>query len=322
MENGKKENFFQRPKTKERLFIAALVIIPVIHFFVFWVYVNASTIVKTFLQYHPATGEYSWHGIERYVEIFREWVLGINEEGVRDIRVLKSFNTFWNSFRAIVINVILYPIVVTAAYAFYKKIRCEKLFRICFYNPQLISISVLAIMYRSLFHADYGPISLFMASIGKPTEFLTSNSDHMWTIIYIFAIWTGMGANVIMISGAMLRIPADIGEYCQLEGVGFWRELVQIVIPLIMPTLGVYMINILLSVFAFTMQPMMITFNNAGEAGKYYTVGWYIFEAAQQNAISSSIYASTLGILLTAILTPFIVTARVLVKKFTPDVQF
>jgi ABC-type sugar transport system permease subunit len=107
-----------------------------------------------------------------------------------------------------------------------------------------------------------------------------------------------------------------------LEGVGFWRELFQIVIPLIMPTLGVYMINILLSVFAFTMQPMMITFNNAGEAGKYYTVGWYIFDAAQQNAVGSSIYASTLGLLLTVIMTPFIITARVLVKKFTPDVQF
>jgi ABC-type sugar transport system permease subunit len=159
-------------------------------------------------------------------------------------------------------------------------------------------------------------------AMGKPIEFLSSNSDYMWTIIYIFAIWTGLGANVIMISGAMLRIPGDIAEYCQLEGVGFWRELFQIVIPLIMPTLGVYMINILLSVFAFTMQPMMITFNNAGEAGKYYTVGWYIFDAAQQNAVGSSIYASTLGLLLTVIMTPFIITARVLVKKFTPDVQF
>ena len=322
MENGKTVSFFQKPKTKEGLFILALVIIPLIHFVVFWVYVNSSTIIKTFFSYNDSTGEYTWNGIDRYITLFREFVLGINADGERDLRVLKSFNTFWNSFRAIAINIILYPIVVTAAYAFYKKIRFEKLFRICFYIPQLISISVLAIMYRSLFNADYGPISLMFESMGKPIEFLSSNSDHMWTIIYIFAIWTGLGANVIMISGAMLRIPADISEYCQLEGVGFWRELFQIVIPLIMPTLGVYMINILLSVFAFTMQPMMITFNNAGEAGKYYTVGWYIFDAAQQNAVGSSIYASTLGLLLTVIMTPFIVTARVLVKKFTPDVQF
>lgn len=322
MESGKKTSFFQKPKTKEGLFILILVIIPLIHFCVFWVYVNASTIGKTFFKYNAATGEYTWIGLQRYIELFREYVLGINENGIRDLHVLKSFNTFWNSFRAIIINIILYPIVITASYAFYKKIRFEKLFRICFYIPQLISISVLAIMYRSLFNADYGPISLFFEAIGKPKEFLTSNSEYMWTLIYIFAIWTGCGANVIMLSGAMLRIPADIGEYCQLEGVGFWRELVQIVIPLIMPTLGVYLINILLSVFSFTMQPMMITFNNTGEAGKYYTVGWYIFDAAQQNAIGSSIYASTLGILLTAIMTPFIVGMRIFVKKVTPDVQF
>lgn len=322
MEKGKITNFFRRPKTKEGLFILMLVIIPLIHFCIFWVYVNASTIVKTFFKYNPSNGEYTWNGIKQYITLFREFVLGINEEGIRDLRVLKSFNTFWNSFRAIIINIILYPIVVTASYAFYKKIRFEKLFRICFYIPQLISISVLAIMYRSLFNADYGPISLFFEAIGQPKEFLTSNSEYMWTLIYIFAIWTGCGANVIMISGAMLRIPSDIAEYCQLEGVGFWRELVQIVIPLIMPTLGVYMINILLSVFAFTMQPMMITFNNAGEAGKFYTVGWYILDAAQQNAVGSSIYASTLGLLLTVIMTPFIVGARIIVNKVTPDVQF
>ena len=322
MKHQEELGFFQKPKTKERLFILLLVIIPIIHFLVFWVYVNTSTIVKTFFSYNPSTGDYTWIGLKRYIELFRKWVLGINDSGVRDADVIKYFNAFWNSFRAIIINIILYPIVVTASYAFYKKIRFEKMFRICFYIPQLISISVLAIMYRSLFDAQYGPISLFMEAIGKPTLFLTQNSEYMWPLIYFFCIWTGLGANVIMLSGAMLRIPADIGEYSQLEGVGFWRELVQIVIPLIMPTLGVYMVNIVLSVFAFTMQPMMITFNSYGEAWKYYTVGWYIFDAAQQNAVGSSLYASTLGLLLTVIMTPLIVGMRIFVKKVTPDVQF
>ena len=122
METGKKLSFFQKPKTKEGLFILALVIIPLIHFVVFWLYVNSSTIVKTFFSYNDSTGAYTWNGIDRYITLFREFVLGINADGERDLRVLKSFNTFWNSFRAIVINIILYPIVVTAAYAFYKKI--------------------------------------------------------------------------------------------------------------------------------------------------------------------------------------------------------
>ena len=166
MQNGKKGNFFQSPKTKETIFILMLVIIPLIHFVVFWLYVNASTILKTFCEYNPSTGAYTWFGLKRYETVFREFVLGINADGVRDEYVLKHFNIFWNSFRSIIINLILYPIVVTAAYAFYKKIRCEKLFRVCFYIPQLISISVLTIMYTSLFNSRYGPITLWLEKMG------------------------------------------------------------------------------------------------------------------------------------------------------------
>lgn len=319
MENGKKMNFFQSPKMKERIFILCLVIIPLIHFVVFWLGVNAVTIVRTFFKYNEGTGMYEWNGLKLYVELFREWVLGIPKDGASFETVVTRYRAFWNSFRAIVINVILYPIVIVASYAFYKKIRFEKFFRVCFYLPQLISISVLAIMYRSLFHVQYGPIHAVFESMGKNILFL-DDPKYMWPLIYIFAIWTGLGANVIMLSGAMSRIPADIGEYCQLEGVGFWRELVQIVIPLIMPTLGVYLVNILLSVFGFMLQPMMLTGNIPGQ--HFYTVGWWIFDNSTKASILNKQIASTLGLLLTAMITPFVISLRIIIKKFTPDVQF
>lgn len=322
MESGKRMQFFKSPKTKERLFIFALVIIPLIHFAVFWVYVNGATIFRTLFVFSEKTGKYTWNGLDKYVEIFREWVLGIPEAGQSIDTVAPLHRTFWNSFRAIYINLILYPIVIVTAFAFYKKIRFEKFFRICFYLPQLISISVLAIMFRNLFDPLYGPISSLINSItGKKVEFLTYESGALWPLIYSFAIWTGLGANVIMLSGAMSRIPADIGEYCQLEGVGFWRELVQIVIPLIMPTLGVYLVNILLSVFAFMMQPLMILGGIEGDGQYFDTIGWYIFRASSQG-VKSAHEASTLGLLLTIMITPFVVGLRVFIKKVTPDVQF
>ncbi len=320
MKNGKKINFFQKPKTKETFFLLALVFIPLIHFVVFWVYVNAATIWKTFFEYIDSTGEYKWNGIDLYVKIFREWVLGIPANDKTAETVVEYHRIFWNSFRAILINIILYPIVIVASYAFYKKIRAEKFFRVCFYLPQLVSISILATIYINLFDPYIGPISLFMKAIGHPVDFMARGSNSMWTLIYIFAIWTGLGSNVIMLSGAMSRIPADIGEYCQLEGVGFWRELFQIVLPLIMPTLGVYLVNILLSVFAFMMQPMMVTGNDQS-GGYFMTVGWYIFEASAKGT-GDQIYASTLGLLLTAMITPFVIGLRILIKKITPDVQF
>ena len=314
MNNGKKEPFFRRPKLQEGLFLVALVAIPIVHFLVFWVYINIQTILNTFQKFNVLTGEMEWIGVRRYVSMFKSYVLGL--EGPAD------FNIFWNSFNAIGINAIIFPIAITSAYAFYKNIPAEKYFRVCFYLPSLISVTVLATMYKSMFHADFGPIKLFLESVfGYAPKWLTADSEVMWPLIYIFCIWIGLGSNVIMLSGAMLRIPADIGEYCQLEGVGFWRELVQIVLPLVMSTVGVYIINITVSVFGFGIHPMMIA-EVMGVDNKFYTVGWFIFESVKQGSESGMLQASTLGLLLTLIMLPVVITVRTIVKKCTPDVQF
>ena len=320
MYNQNKTSFFKKPRTKEMLFVLALVIIPLLNFAIFWVYVNFETVIKTFFRY--VGGNYEFIGISRYVRYFKEYVFGVNEMGVQTAETLANFKTFWNSFRAIIINVIIFPIALTASYAFYKKIFMEKYFRICFYLPSLISISVLAIMYRSLFDANFGPISLLLDSMGIHKEFFTNDSPYTWGLIYFFSIFIGLGSNVIMMSGAMLRIPSDIGEYSQLEGVGFWRELFQIVLPLVMPTVGVYIVNIFISVFGFTMHPMMITGDNFGIGHMYDTVGWFILRAAQAPTKTGTIDASTLGLVLTLVMLPWIIAVRWMVKKFTPDVQF
>ena len=315
MENNKQIPFYQKPKFKEGIFLVSLLIIPLINFLVFWVYVNIDTIMMTFQRYNILTGQVEWYGIERYKSMFESYILGKNGH-------IAEQNVFFNSFNAIGINIIIFPIAITAAYAFYKKIQHEKYFRVCFYLPSLISVVVLATMYRNMFHAEFGLIKLLCEKLFNYTpQWLGNESEVMWKLIYIFCIWCGLGSNVIMMSGAMLRIPADIGEYSQLEGVGFWREMVQIVVPLVMPTIGVFIINIFISVFSFYMHPMMIA-QVTGVDHKFYTVGWLIFDSTVVGSETSAMQGATLGMLMTLFMLPIIIGVRIVVKKCTPDIQF
>lgn len=321
MKGQAKKKFFRTSKFRTGIFLFTLLIIPLIHFIIFWVYVNVGTIASTFQHWNVMKGKMEWYGLTRYIEIFKEYVLGIDKVTGKWF-TNPNRNIFWNSFRAIAINVIIFPLTIIASYAFYKKIPHEKFFRVCFYIPSLISISVLALMFRNMFNADFGPItSIFSKILGYTPQWLSADSNAMWTLIYLFCIWSGLGANVIMISGAMLRIPNDILEYSRLEGVGFWRELFQIVLPLIMPTVSVYLISILTSVFGLTLQPLMIA-QTTGVDNRYYTVGWYIFQSVQGNSTSGMLSASTLGMVLTLFMLPIIIIARKVLKRLTPDVQF
>lgn len=146
--NRVKVPFYKRSKFQDGVFIATLVAVPLISFCVFWLYVNLDTVAMTFQRYNVRTGEYEWYGFERYIEVFRTYVFGLDG-------AVAEHNAFLNTFRAILINIIIFPLAYISAYAFYKKIPCEKFFRVCFYIPSIISITVLTLLYRYMFHPDF-----------------------------------------------------------------------------------------------------------------------------------------------------------------------
>ena len=311
--SAEKKKFKLNRTTRKYIFIAELIIIPVINFIIFWVYVNFDTILLTFKRFDVPTASYVWRGFDGYISVFKSMILG-GDPG--------EFNAFVNSFRAILINVIILPVTFVISYSFYKKIRFRKFFQVVFFLPNIISLVVLCMMVRHMFSSDFGPIALVIEKItGHPTDWLGYNSDKMWGIIIVFCIWAGLGGNTIILCGAMQRIPEDIIEAARLDGIGFLREAWSIVLPLVMPTVGVFMIGVVTSPLSFTLQPMLIAVN-PGIDNKFMTIGWYIFTSVDTGGSGNMIQAATIGMMFSMLLLPVIIAVRIIVKKFTPDVQF
>ena len=311
--SAEKKKFKLNRTTRKYIFIAELIIIPVINFIIFWVYVNFDTILLTFKRFDVPTASYVWRGFDGYISVFKSMILG-GDPG--------EFNAFVNSFRAILINVIILPVTFVISYSFYKKIRFRKFFQVVFFLPNIISLVVLCMMVRHMFSSDFGPIALVIEKItGHPTDWLGYNSDKMWGIITVFCIWAGLGGNTVILCGAMQRIPEDIIEAARLDGIGFLREAWSIVLPLVMPTVGVFMIGVVTSPLSFTLQPMFIAVN-PGIDNKFMTIGWYIFTSVDTGGSGNMIQAATIGMMFSMLLLPVIIAVRLLVKKFTPDVQF
>ena len=312
-DSAEKKKFKLNRTTRKYIFIAELIIIPVINFIIFWVYVNFDTILLTFKRFDVPTASYVWRGFDGYISVFKSMILG-GDPG--------EFNAFVNSFRAILINVIILPVTFVISYSFYKKIRFRKFFQVVFFLPNIISLVVLCMMVRHMFSSDFGPIALVIEKItGHPTDWLGYNSDKMWGIITVFCIWAGLGGNTVILCGAMQRIPEDIIEAARLDGIGFLREAWSIVLPLVMPTVGVFMIGVVTSPLSFTLQPMLIAVN-PGIDNKFMTIGWYIFTSVDTGGSGNMIQAATIGMMFSMLLLPVIIAVRILVKKFTPDVQF
>lgn len=73
MENTeKKTKLRKRKKSKtEIIFICAMLAWPLVHFSVFWLYVNANTFYLTFFRFDTTHGGYYWIGLERFRDILK-----------------------------------------------------------------------------------------------------------------------------------------------------------------------------------------------------------------------------------------------------------
>lgn len=310
--------FFKKKGFKQNAFILSLIAWPVFHFIVFWIYVNFRTIALTLQNYNIYTGTYEWYGFTRFIDFFKKMVLGQDPA---------LFRAMLNSVASVFLNIlVILPLAVLSSYAFYKKVPFEKAFRVLFFLPSMISVVVLTMSYKYMFNSDFGPIALFYKKIFGNEQSIAwfstaANSKTLWPLIWIYCVWAGLGSNVILISGAMLRIPREVTESAKIDGIGFWRELWSIVLPLIMPTLSTYFVIGIMGMFGFMIQPMLLA-GSPGEEGKALTVAWHVFSLVNSGSESGAINAATIGLIFSIVGAPVVFLAKWLSDKFTPDVSF
>ena len=305
---------------KRNLFIFTLLFVPMLHFLVFWVYINIRTISLAFMEWDPWENIYRFVGLDNFKEQFRMF----REEP-------DNLKMFINAFRAIPINVACLVLAVIIGYAFSKHIRGEKVFRVIFYLPSMISIVILTLCYRYMFTYNpgmlTGPAAKLLLAMGIDYGgWAVASKDPatinvIWWLISIFCVWASAGINIILMSSAMSRIPEEVIESAKLDGVGFWRELFQIHIPLIMPTISVFLVNSVMAVSAFYIQPMLILANNSG-GSTYNTVGWYMFTMTPKAQNGDMPLISTIGFILTVAVSVLLIIVKKVTDKLTPDVDF
>ena len=310
-----------RKNLKRNLFICSLLVVPILHFLVFWLYINAKTISLAFMEWDVFENTYKFVGFNNFIDQFRSF----RERP-------ETMNMFINAFRAIPINIACLVLAVIIGYAFSKHIRGEKVFRIIFYLPSMISIVILTLCYRYMFTYSpgmlQGPAAEVLRMLGiNYNGWETGLSDpvvinRIWWLISIFCVWSSAGINIILMSSAMSRIPEEVIESAKLDGVGFWRELFQIHIPLIMPTISVFLINSMMAVSAFYIQPMLILAGETGPGSAYNTVGWYMFNMTPVAQNYDMPQISTVGFILTVAVSALVIIVRRITDKLTPDVDF
>ncbi|RAV19612.1 carbohydrate ABC transporter permease [Paenibacillus contaminans] len=274
--------------SKRSLFITVMLAWPLIHYLVFGLYLQIQTLLYSFQTWNPLTGKQAWNGFHNYASAFRS----MNTDGVWSSAIV-------NTVLFIPVNLIVILFSMVVAVVLYHKVPFARFYRIVYFFPAIISIVVITMVFSFALNPTQGIVNGLLEAVGLPDWKRAWLGDAHTALpsIFAFCVWAGIGGNNVILTGALQRVPHDYFEVGKLEGIGFWKELFHIVIPLLWPTLSTLIIVSTSGAFSIFLQPMLLT--NGGPFNASTTVGLEMYRLVIER--NNYGLASAYGIIFTII---------------------
>jgi multiple sugar transport system permease protein len=190
---------------------------------------------------------------------------------------------------------------VLIGYALSQRIRGRSLYRLVYFLPYVTPVVAAALVFRWIFHAQYGILNYALGLIGIPgqqwlleprgiVELVLSSvgvAAPGWAVgpslalvaIIIFTVWHSVGFGVVVVLAGLSNIPTEVYDAAKIDGAGPWPLMRHITLPLLSPTLFFLMVVSTIGAFkSFISVFFMTDPTHGGPLGTTRNATMYIFQ--------------------------------------------
>lgn len=303
----------EKQRRKDLVFVLCMLAVPFMNFLVFWLWPNFRSITIAFKV--PTVDGFTFYNFERFFNELASPVTGPSLWKQID-------NSFIMFFVGTFVNL---PLVLFMSYIMFKKVAGYKVFRVLFYLPSIIGGTVMSQIYRSIMSVR-GPVHALLVNAGVQFDTyagLIGGEETGMLMMIIYTLWTGVGTNMIMFTGAMNRVPQDIFESARIDGIGFFREFFNIILPLIWPTVTTMVVFSMVGIFSNAGLVMLLCPDNAA----CHNIGYYIlrFTLGANNTVKVDdgfSYPAAVGLIFTLVNLPMVFGTKALCDRIGKNVEY
>lgn len=208
-----------------------LMLIPVLLFYLLFHYKPMYGAIIAFKDFTPTRGIWGspWVGFEH----FRTFLDSYNFWGVLKNTVLMSLLDLIFGFPAPIILALLLNEIRGTVF--------KRTVQTITYMPHFISLVVVCGMIREFLSND-GLINDIIAMFGGERVTMLLKPEYFRTIYISSGIWQHIGWGSIIYLAALAGIDSEQYEAAMIDGAGRWRQLINITLPGIMPTIVIMLI--------------------------------------------------------------------------------
>ncbi|MBQ8394801.1 MAG: sugar ABC transporter permease [Clostridia bacterium] len=295
-ENKKRKNKLGRGSN---VFYAVLMAFPVVQFLLFYVAVNFKSFGYAFMQQEKISDtEIVWRFTFQNIT---QWFTN-SSKFASLLDTAKMSLIYYGA--SLLVGI---PLGLLFAYYIFKKMPAAQLFRIFLFIPSIIPAAAFVLTYKIVLN-DVVPV-LFGA------ENLRFDA-HQFAYILFYNLYVSFGTSVLMYANKMFDISPEIIEAGELDGATGIKEFWYIVLPLSFPTLSVFLITGVATIF--TNQYNLFLFHADPE---WRSLGYYMYilsgsTVGHEQEIPN---VAALGIILTMVAIPLTFLVKYVLEKFGPS---
>lgn len=244
------------------------------------------TVILSFQDYSNNIYNADWVGLANYWQIFKNPIF---------------YKVMLNTFIYLLVAVpILAIIPLFLAILINQKIRGITLYKILIYLPVIVSIVVAAIAFKWIY-AEQGVLNYLLSVFHIPAiGWLTDPKYAIYSVI-LLTIWKGIGYYMMIYLAALMSVPKDLYEACDIDGAGFLRKHLTVTVPHIMPTIA--LVTTISAISAMKIFAEIYVMTKGGPLNSTKTIVYYIYEKAFENLDLG--YASAMAVILLVVVMVF-----------------
>jgi len=249
------------------------------HFVLFSLFVLAPVLYGLYISLH------NWHILAKTHPFV----------GLANYRAALSDDIFWIAFRNTVYFVVLIVplgnlMSLLMALGLASVRRFNTFYKIVYYLPVIISIAVVAVLWRWMYNTQIGLLNLYAGSlvgtlrgIGVPLPPFTpipwlANPSWVMPSIAIMTVWWTAGGNMVLYLAGLSNISDDYYEAAGIDGANAWQRFRAITWPLLRPTTLFCLVFSVLGAFQIFGQTYVLFAPGSGPARSGLTLAFYMYQ--------------------------------------------
>ena len=171
------------------------------------------------------------------------------------------------------------------------KLRGVKIFRTIYYSPQVVTMTVVAVVWSFIFSSsESGLMNSALQLFGlEPQRWLQDTHWAMFCIAVMY-IWQSLGLQMLIVLGGLQYIPEELYEAAYLDGCNTFQKFWRITVPMLKNTLVYVLISTTINTLKLFTQVYVLT--NGGPQNATTSVVYLLYKSGfinQQVGYSSAI---------------------------------